>query len=459
MTTQRSKPIRWACLRYAEILGWAFNLEASAEAVGELTDWVFVFNASGKAPHVVRNLRGDIVFEGGEADVCVLHPASQMIGVTEIEDILTEKVSTVRLDSSPCPETMLQSFDVLIALRGDLLKQPPSYLAPLLGLIEDGTLQELKTLTGGEFANLKGAQEVEAKGIEGAILAGIREGYGLIKLENGSPVICMTTTEEEDAHRALLNEHRKLLLTSFKASPEIQRRTVDAAFIGAQRDKCGGIYASRSDLSDALQGFRRQNVPVSVIPLWFEPKLVANRADEMRRANEKLAQQEHDRKEELNLKNQQTAKQAHGKEARETKLRSEHGPKARARAEEIATAVKVMAEDNVGWANSEFPKLANWYRSRVADGWELVAINHEIADYGTADWKGRQLEVVFADLSVSMKNRVLGQKETSCFSLGLIFDTEFEIYREPFVEECQAAATPIRTWKQAQGFRGQWVAE
>ena len=115
-----------------------------------MTDWVLVFNASGKAPHVARNIRGDIVFEGQQADACVLHSAK--IEVATVEDILSEyKVDTVRLDPSPCSETELQSQDVLIANRGELLRQPASYLAPLFGLVEDGTFQELKTLTSEEF--------------------------------------------------------------------------------------------------------------------------------------------------------------------------------------------------------------------------------------------------------------------------------------------------------------------
>ena len=74
--------------------------------------------------------------------------------MAQVEDILRGyKVDTVRLDPSPCPETKLQSQDVLIAMRGELLKQPPSYLAPLFGLVEDGTFQELKTLTSEELRN------------------------------------------------------------------------------------------------------------------------------------------------------------------------------------------------------------------------------------------------------------------------------------------------------------------
>lgn len=97
------------------------------------------------------------------------------------------------------------------------------------------------------------------------------------------------------------------------------------------------------------------------------------------------------------------------KERREAELRKEHGPQARARAEEIATAIKALAEDEKTWANWVFPALASWYRDRIEDGWEYVALDHQIADYGTVDWKGRPLEAVFTDVSISMKNRLLGE--------------------------------------------------
>ena len=204
------------------------------------------------------------------------------------------KVDTVRFDPSPCPETKLQSQDVLIALRGELLKQPPSYLAPLLGLVEAGTFQKLKTLTNEEFEKSAKASEVKDE-IENKIATGT-DGYGLIKIDNGSAAICLTTAEQEGAHRALINDQRKILLRSFKAAPEIQRKTVEAGFIAAKHGQCGAIYARQSDLSDVIHAFRRDNTPVSVVPLWFEPQIVEDRADEIRHENERLAQQEQDRR-------------------------------------------------------------------------------------------------------------------------------------------------------------------
>jgi Bacterial SH3 domain/Putative peptidoglycan binding domain len=354
---------------------------------GELTDWVLLYNAGGKAPHVARNIRGDIVFEGQQADACVLHPTAEKIDATQVEDILSAyyKVDTVGFDPSLCPETKLESQDVLIALRGELLKQPPAYLVPLLGLVEADTFQKLRILTNEEFEKSAKASDVKDE-IENKIATGI-DGYGLIKIDNGSAAICLTTAEQEAAHRALINDQRKILLRSFKAAPEIQRKTIEAAFTAAKHGQCGAIYARQTDLSAVIHAFRRDNTPVSVVPLWFEPQIVQDRAEVIRLENEKLVQQEQDREKELRQKEQHEQADAERKGAREAELQAQHGPQARARAEEIANAIKLLADDKETWVNSEFPELGSRYRSRTADGWEFVALDHKIADYGTADWK------------------------------------------------------------------------
>jgi len=58
-----------------------------------------------------------------------------------------------------------------------------------------------------------------------------------------------------------------------------------------------------------------------------------------------------------------------------------------------------------------------------------------------------------------MRNRLLGENRTFCFTLGLIFDAEFQMYRDPFEKECEDATEPSRVWKQGRGFRSQWVVE
>jgi hypothetical protein len=432
---------------------------------GDLTDWVLLFNATGKAPHVVRNIRGDIVFEGRQADACVLHTPAGRIEKSDVEDILASfNVETVHLDSGPCPETRLKNYDVLIALRGELLKQPSSYLDPLLGLVEDGTFQKLETLRSDEFQAVKDRWKIAATDIEREIEAATRPGYGLVKIDNDSATICMTTADtEQTAQRELLNEQRKVLSRFFSTPPEVSSTTPDAAFTAAKRGECGAIYASRSDLWEDIKGFRRDNIRYSVIPLWFEPKQVADRADEIRSEEEKALKAEQDlkRKREEEAELAKLHEQTHAKEkaAQESELRTKYGPQARAEANQITTALNELAEGKDSWAKSQFPNLAKWYGNRRTEGWEFVSQDNQITDYGTVDWKGRPLDAVFTDDSISMKNRLLGENKTFCFSLGLIFDSEFEMYREPFEAPCENASELSKAWKHARSFQSRWVAE
>lgn len=430
---------------------------------GDLGDWVLLFNSSGKAPNVVRNIRGEIVFDDATAKACVLHPSRQEIAQADVEDVLAAyQVEHVQFSSDPCPETSLPKYDVLVALRGELLKQSPSYLAPLLGLIEDGKFQELKTLTGAAFQNIKKKNESESTRLENEIATSARSGYGLVKVENGASSICLTTPEDmQDAQRALLDDQGKLLSRLFPSTPEILNRTVEAAFRDAKRGKCGAIYAERADLWEAIQGFRRDNVSYSVVPLWFESQLVSERAEQIRAEQTSQAQMTQDQKrseeERKLLDKRRRENEAAEASARQKQLRIQHGTEARARADEVFDAIKALVEGEDSWATGAFPELASWYLNDVRDGWEYVSANNEIEDFGTADWKGRPLEVVVADVSIEMKNRSLGEKKVACFRVGLIFDAEFRMRREPFATKCEDEATG-RVWKQARGFKSEWVA-
>ena len=426
-------------------------------------DLVLIFNDSGKAPSVVRNIRGDIVFENKTAKICVLHSTQQKIEQADVEAILTPYgVESVQFDSRPCPESDLQNYDVLFALRGEWLKQPPSYMAPLLGQIEDGKFQELKTLTKAALDDIKNKDTAESARLENEIAKGTQSGYGLIKIKNGASSVCITTSDDvQDAQIAMLTDNNKMLSRIFGSTPETLSRTVEAAFRDAKRGECGAIFGERGDLWDAIQGLRRDNVSYSVVPLWFDTKQVAERAESMR--NEKKSEAEKNqndkRQQEENAELETRRKEAEREtqQSREEELRKEHGPKAHAYADEIFDGVKTLIQGSDSWTASAFPQLSGWYRESTADGWEYVSANSAISDFGTVNWKGRPLEVAITDVSIEMKNCLLGEKKTTCFRLGLIFDAEFKMHREPFVTSCDQSSG--EDWKQARGFQSEWVAQ
>jgi hypothetical protein len=430
---------------------------------GELTDWVLLFNSK-NGPHVARNIRGDITFDGHEASVCFLHPPAEKMAGAEIAEVLEGYgVEHVDLDPGQCSEINLTSHDVLIANRGEFLKQTGRYMAPLLGLIEEGTFQQLKTLPDSEIAELSRRWAAKAEEIEREVKAGIRQGYGLVKVENESTLICMTPGTQEDVLRSLISDQRKVLARFFAKPPEISIRTAEAAFSASKRGECGAIFAGHADLSETIQALQRDTIGYAIIPLWFTEKEIADRAEEIQRTKNLLVAQEAARKQQIQEAKQldelKKQKEAEQKGSRESELRKQHEPKARALADKIAKAIKLLVDDKKTWAANNFTALANWYRERDAEGWTFVDLKYPIEDYGVADWKGRPLEVVFTDVSISMKHRLLGETRPFCFRLGIIFDAEYEMHRDPFERPCEDASDASKDWKQARKFESLWVVE
>ena len=71
------------------------------------------------------------------------------------------------------------------------------------------------------------------------------------------------------------------------------------------------------------------------------------------------------------------------------------GSTANAAAAGVAKDVKEWVEARSGLTGTMYPTFAAWFRDRLADHWEVMSFNSELADYGTADWKGRALEAAF----------------------------------------------------------------
>jgi len=274
--------------------------------------------------------------------------------------------------SNPCSKINLVSYDVLIAHRDEFLKEPPEYVAPILGLIEDGTFQELKTLTQNAVLELSNRWAAKAEEIEAGIKHGTIQGYGLLRIENQSDVICMTPGTQEDALRSLLSDQRKVLDKSFTAAPEISIRTADTAFSAAKRGQCGAVFAGQADLSETIQALQRDRIGYSVVPLWFSVKDISDRAGDIQREKKLSTQEEEARKLQLQeatqLEELKRKKEAEEKGTRETELRKQNGPKARALADEIANGIKLIAENKNTWAADNFPGLASWYREQNAKG-------------------------------------------------------------------------------------------
>ena len=86
-----------------------------------------------------------------------------------------------------------------------------------------------------------------------------------------------------------------------------------------------------------------------------------------------------------------------------------------------------------------------------------MTIDDELRDFGTSNFKNRALNTVFAQITLHLKNRMLGEFKNPCFIFGRINDDEFSMSREPAFATCDDEAT-IRTWQDGHQFKSEWFA-
>jgi hypothetical protein len=94
---------------------------------GPLDETLILVNESGRAG-VVRNLRGDLVFDRGIASLCFPHESSiDAFAMSEIKRKLREKgARSVDVSSSPCSAANLDNYDI-IASTGALCHARAGY--------------------------------------------------------------------------------------------------------------------------------------------------------------------------------------------------------------------------------------------------------------------------------------------------------------------------------------------
>lgn len=123
--------------------------------------------------------------------------------------------------------------------------------------------------------------------------------------------------------------------------------------------------------------------------------------------------------------------------------------------EEIRRFIEAPREPRNEVAKRKYPAFTQWYLERLRDGWDLVTINGELADYGVVTWKGRQLDAALVTERLKLSNRLLGEYKEECFTVGYLDDKEFSIHRNPISTPCEDNRS-IERYKAANDFSSRW---
>jgi hypothetical protein len=431
---------------------------------GDVGDLILMFNASGSAPNVYKNIRGDIGFEGGRARLCHAHqPAEDPFRAKLIRTTLqAQGAKDLEFADAACAELGLTEYDVAIAERGELLRFPTAASA-LLAQIQSGQILELRTFKTAELSGLAAAEQVAALQIETDLENGARGGFGIIIVPGSSAILCDTSKPDEGGHGAMLNQALPDLRQQFGADPQLAKTSTDAAFVAVQRGQCGAIYAEAKDLGTMIQALRRDNRNYAVMPIWFNPADIDAAQKQAREEKDRIARDEAERKrrhEEAEALAEQRRKDAAALRGnRQRAMQERSGAQARALQVQLQTWLDEAVAGKLAADWQLFPAFLDWYRDRKLDHWELVDVKTEIEDYGVSNWKGRKLETIAIRVVVRDRNRGLGEYDDTCFLLGGVFDNEFSAFRDPIQEFCEDSADDLAQWKRSRAFESAWIAE
>ncbi len=430
---------------------------------GGRDDVVLMVNASAKAPHAYRDLKGDLVFDRDQADVCLFERNAD----ADLPDVVRSalgpyKLKQLSLLQAPCDGGRIGSYDVVATRRGAFLRQDMALALQLVGAIESGTLKPLSTVTPAALQATQAAESVAAEAVAEDVARGTRPGFGVLFVGQGASALCTVTPQDAEAHQRLLAARLDALTAAMGTEPVASPTTVDGAFIGAKRGKCGAVYASAADLKAVADGLQRDGTKYRFSSLWVAPDAVQSSADAIRRerdaAEKQMAERQRHQAEDAKIAAMRAADEAATLSARQTSSRQQYGATATAAAARIAAEVDSFTnapEDRTLSAAHNFPNFAAQFREDLGDRWEKLSENQELADYGMADWKGRSLETVFSRVSIRLKNRILGDYKDRCYLFGQINDTEFDATRDHVVLPCDDRADLV-AWQTDHGFRSFW---
>lgn len=426
---------------------------------GGVDDVVFVYNASSAAPHVLRNLKGDIVFEQRTADVCLFQRSVQAPDISLARRTIAPMgLDVINIESAPCAAGRLTAYDVLMVRRSALFREDQAYVFALLKHVEAGAYAQLVTLSGSALAERSGEGERRADEVERQS----RPGFGLILVSNPSATVCVVAEADRAAHQVLLGEHAQQIAAEIGAPPRLAPASLDTAFASLKRAQCAAVYADAAGLKGLAAALRRDGAVFQFSGLWFEPGEVAaaeGRVSADQAAAEKAAyEQRRAAADAARVAALREAEEAKTRAAREAALRAANGKRAEAAAILIGNDVKLGIETRSAPATTQFPIFYAWLSDRLADKWEVFSVNTALSDFGSATWKGRTLEAGFVQMNLKLRNTVLGEYKSYCFIFGRLADHEFQVSREPGVQLCEDTAA-LASWKRNLAFSSLWIAQ
>jgi hypothetical protein len=450
--------------------GLSLNEVNSPLLAGDARDLLVLANRR-DAPSLHRTLLGTDAFERDRlAVLCWAHepqPWSLAFGLA-MNDLRGRGANLVL----PLPRCGDSPPDLVLVSRQAFLSLPADLALPLVRSFEEGASEIWLQVLASEVAERTNYERTEGARIGAEIRAGVNQGWTLVILDWQGETLCIGPEGVLDIRTPalLLEELRDEVALRMPFMRSIERYGPDQLHLRAARGTCSAVWASPETHSLLLPALERDSIPHQVAAVYagaeqvraMEARVVRSDAENDRDLAALRQQLDQDRS--VALENARRDRLE--RNALQQELRARYSQEARAVHDRFTALIQTRFEDSLEPSikppseipvfTRHFPRTEAWLAERGRGQWQLDGHRVELVDYGTSLWSDRRLEIGLVEVTLELSNSLRGERDSHCLLLGLFFDDEFGLLRDPVETLCDRSQDVI-SWQRGNSFETRWT--
>lgn len=440
--------------------GLAINAVNKSLLKGHAEDLLVLRNSTPTAPHVGKNILGYVRFEDDNASMCWAHDKPLVDTAVRLTLSKIKKAGGEQIKIFECDADNFLEHDLIALKRGDFLNGSVKFAGVVVEAFEEEKLVEFIKTGNAEIEQYNLINGADSSQLANEIGAGVKDGYGIVHIQNGSNSLCVSNGKDIEVHRQLIKDDVENIETLLLGEFAVFEHSFEQAYVLSQRNKCGAIYASSLELKDLLSALDREKVNYVVIPKWIEnSKFLETKAylESIKSATDKeLALKSQKRQGRLTLEKAKFEKTESERLAKQAALRDQHVKDAMLLLETLGVSIKgnILNGDQSDELNF-FEKMGKRFAELKDDLWNFNKVDYSLIDYGTGKWQGREVPAVVARFFIKSDNAALGISRTDCVIVGYLIDEKFNQKRDPIYMGCEQEAG-LSNWLGSRKFTSLW---
>jgi hypothetical protein len=247
---------------------------------GDDDDVVFLLNESDRPLNAIRNLKGDVIFEEGKADIChikklalgadykvALHDELEGKGISDFANGFAAKA---------CGDLEKSEADLVVFQRGAFLNSKFEDAEAVLLQLQSLEFSIFYTSSPKAYKAEIAGRAGKADEVQAGVMSGTQKGFGLLILDNKAKGVCAVKTGKQEAHSYLIETVANELPTELlKIVTPFKFGSLDRTFISLKRKKCRFLFANSENLKTVHAALKRDKIASEFHHQWIDEAFAA----------------------------------------------------------------------------------------------------------------------------------------------------------------------------------------